>query len=100
MAAKMDMFQFLIGTIKTSWYQERRAGFLQVSIPYRYDKNDLVKVPSLKEKWKFQFLIGTIKTRSCQALWHINILFQFLIGTIKTQVAKKLGFTEEGFNSL
>ena len=94
------MFQFLIGTIKTQKTVGDGCKGGHVSIPYRYDKNDLVKVPSLKEKWKFQFLIGTIKTRSCQALWHINILFQFLIGTIKTQVAKKLGFTEEGFNSL
>ena len=36
------MFQFLIGTIKTSNYREKANVILCVSIPHRYDQNEIV----------------------------------------------------------
>ena len=61
----MGQFQFLIGTIKTSYDG-------QISSEFR----------------KFQFLIGTIKTGDAyERAKREAEIFQFLIGTIKTVLA-------------
>ncbi len=56
-----NMFQFLIGTIKTNRQYLGRGSSEPVSIPYRYDKNRKGKTLAVVE-FMFQFLIGTIKT--------------------------------------
>ena|GEM_PF-5964631 len=55
-------FQFLIGTIKT--WEAIQAGAISenVSIPYRYYKNEDTALENRVNFLMFQFLIGTIKT--------------------------------------
>ena len=103
------MFQFLIGTLKTSltsllicWpgivsiphrYAENEV-FVQVvrytplvSIPHRYAENTALH-PFYHRGCSFQFLIGTLKTWVDPAdPWQWRG-FQFLIGTLKTRKKK------------
>ena len=59
-----NMFQFLIGTIKTNGNKRDIDIRLGVSIPYRYYKNQNLKKYYFMTLFVFQFLIGTIKTSS------------------------------------
>jgi len=61
-SAGIDLFQFLIGTLKTMKREEVK--FLGKG---------------------FQFLIGTLKTRKQKGLSQVALAFQFLIGTLKTE---------------
>ena len=79
-----DMFQFLIGTIKTQKIYDDIEIIEYVSIPHRYDKNeDLLDVcvtkttpVSIPHRYDKNAYPLTCRLGSC--------LFQFLIGTIKT----------------
>ena len=57
-------FQFLIGTLKTSFCIFRARSRTQVSIPHRYAKNGGIDTISIRQTVMFQFLIGTLKTES------------------------------------
>ena len=56
------MFQFLIGTVKTSKILSYPSLYFSVSIPNSYCKNEIWNARK-RGIGKFQFLIGTVKTR-------------------------------------
>ena len=89
--AKSDMFQFLIGTIQTVWPNPNcRSSGIHVSIPHRYDPNNIIHEYSRKQAM-FQFLIGTIRTGRCTRIGcGVFEMFQFLIGTIRTRCPSRI----------
>ena len=79
------MFQFLIGTLKTSLLLLVFLYLPIVSIPHRYSKNVYWKHGKGCLYSEFQFLIGTLKTVVKVISNYEYEKFQFLIGTLKTQ---------------
>ncbi len=62
MKIEIEMFQFLIGTLKTAIRGIQHTRKDLVSIPDRYSKNrDGIKT-IIEAVEEFQFLIGTLKT--------------------------------------
>ena len=82
-------FQFLIGTVKTFFFSFFFVKYAEVSIPHRYCKNSFYQHQA-DQNSQFQFLIGTVKTNKESHLWLSVRRFQFLIGTVKTSMKECL----------
>ena len=76
------MFQFLLGTLKTS-DGEGEGASVGVSIPFRYAENGTC-LAHADAFTQFQFLLGTLKTQGETPLRSRLRAFQFLLGTLKT----------------
>ena len=102
-----EMFQFLIGTLKTSRFGTGFSEGKKVSIPYRHSKNwhfamkhqpkNLVSIPYRHSKNCFLHMLPDIgkhyvsipyrhsKNKRCREVSFRQNEFQFLIGTLKTK---------------
>ncbi len=77
----VKMFQFLIGTIITNICPLCEYHTIHVSIPYRYDNNDICESRGMLCYCMFQFLIGTIITKrrlpALTAYNHVSIPYRY-----------------------
>ncbi len=93
-------FQFLIGTLKTHSVVAVSRERSVVSIPHRYAENSRFHGYCLRLDGVFQFLIGTLKTDWTELAVGIGVLFQFLIGTLKTNIFPNRTVWSEAFQFL
>ena len=93
------MFQFLIGTLKTSlqlltgilrhlWFQFLIGTLKTIAVGF-----------TCHSSGEFQFLIGTLKTTIPPSAVFFTFWFQFLIGTLKTAAQRIGGARMCSFNS-
>ena len=78
-----EIFQFLIGTIKTSDSKNQHFRLLSISIPHRYDKNCIFCLEQLRLSC-ISIPHRYDKNTPCNISNYLAHRFQFLIGTIKT----------------